>query len=155
MINKLSKSFLIFLALFFCGANNVISQCSNFTISLGQNQSYCIGQNVALSANIIDTSGLRPTISWSHNGTTLSDTTATISLALSSTKTGTYIVTVTIDTCLEKDTVLLGLLDPGQINEGQVICFNQIPSPFTSVSLANIITGDTLNYVWESSLDSL
>ena len=155
MINKLSKSFLIFLALFFCGANNVISQCSNFTISLGQNQSYCIGQNVTLSANIIDTSGLRPTISWSHNGTTLSDTTATISLALSSTKTGTYIVTVTIDTCLEKDTVLLGLLDPGQINEGQVICFNQIPSPFTSVSLANIITGDTLNYVWESSLDSL
>ncbi|MDB9931613.1 PKD domain-containing protein [Flavobacteriales bacterium] len=51
--------------------------------------------------------------------------------------------------------MLLGLLDPGQINGGQVICFNQIPSPFTSVSLANVITGDTLNYVWQSSLDSM
>ena len=161
MFNKLiqpyfmRKYFLFFLTSFVFSANIVISQCPNFTISLGQNQSYCMSQSVTLSANIIDTSGLSPTISWSHNGTTLSDTTATISLALSFATTGTYIVTVTIDTCLEKDTVLLGLLDPGQINGGQVICFNQIPSPFTSVSLANIITGDTLNYVWESSLDSL
>ena len=161
MFNKLiqpyfmRKYFLFFLTSFVFSANIVISQCPNFTISLGQNQSYCMSQSVTLSANIIDTSGLSPTISWSHNGTTLSDTTASISLALSFATTGTYIVTVTIDTCLEKDTVLLGLLDPGQINGGQVICFNQIPSPFTSVSLANIITGDTLNYVWESSLDSL
>ncbi|MEN8929348.1 MAG: PKD-like domain-containing protein [Flavobacteriales bacterium] len=131
------------------------SQCPNFTVFLGNDQPFCANQSVDIIAQVNDTSGFPQSFVWSLNGSVLSGSDDTLSIFLTSSSQGNYVVSVTIDSCVVHDTIVLALLNPGSINGDQLICANQVPNIFNSIAPATIVSGDSLFYEWESSTDSI
>ena len=151
--NLIRGLFLVFL--FISLTTKSFSQCPNFTVSLGVDQSFCADQSFDFIAQVNDTSGLSQSFVWSLNGTVLVGSSDTLSIFLTDSSQGNYVVSVTIDSCTVHDTINLALVSPGSVIGDQLICAGQMPSSFASSFPATIASGDSLFYDWESSTDSI
>ncbi len=146
--------FFIFLLSLF---SNLRAQCTGVSVFIGNDIAVCDNQNVVLKPVVTISTPSRTvdSVKWLFNGGVVSTNIDSLVVPLSVSTQGVYFVNIWVDSCFLNDSVNLGVLDPGQIVGSQLICAGQVPNAFLSISAATIMTSDTLQYVWESSTDSM
>jgi gliding motility-associated-like protein len=152
------KKIVVFLFIFLQSfLSNLRGQCTGASVLLEDKISVCDNQNVVVRpvVTLVNPSHTIDSVKWFYNGSVVSTNMDSLVILLSASNQGYYYMNMWIDSCFTTDSILLGFLNPGLILGSDTICSGQSPNPFFSTSVASIMTGDTLKYVWEYSTDSV